>query len=183
MIHHCDEKKQIMKKHFQVLDKRSEFNSFYFCCCVGLDLGYYNDPRKNRKFNQICLIDEDRDPHNITFKYKYEKKMIDEEENQLEIYSGKVEGDVGNKMMEAFAFRENNGLIGNVSVTANLLEHFVNNAKKNHPTICNLYGSKRSGRKTIALHFGHLLVIKQLFQRIVIRVISTTDSINGIVKI
>ena len=110
--------------------------------------------------------------------------MMNEEENQLEIYDGKVEGDIGSKLMQAFTFREENELIGNVNmpVIANLLELFSNVGSRQHPTICNLYGAIRTGKKTIANYFGHLMVIKQLFQRVVMRVISSTDSIKDIVK-
>ena len=67
-------------------------------------------------------------------------------------------------------------------IIANLLELFCNTGKGHHPTICNFYGSKRTGRKTIANYFGHLMVIKQLFQRVVVKVVSSTDSISGIIR-
>jgi hypothetical protein len=59
----------------------------------------------NKYFNNVCLINEERDRHNITYKYRYEKKMVNEEENQLEIYPGKVEGDVGKSLLDAYLFR------------------------------------------------------------------------------
>lgn len=79
-----------MKKHYQVLDKTTDFKQYYFCCCNGYELGYYNRINKNTSFNNVCLISEERDRHNITHKFRYEKKMINEEENQLEIFPGKV---------------------------------------------------------------------------------------------
>lgn len=36
--------------------------------------------------------------------------------------------------------------------------------------LCNLYGEKRTGRKTIATYFANLLLIKKLYKRIVIQV-------------
>ena len=35
-------------------------------------------------------INEEKDPHGIMYKYKYEQKMANEEDNQLEIHDGKV---------------------------------------------------------------------------------------------
>ena len=69
--------------------------------------------------------------------------------------------------------------MGNAVVIANLLEIFTNS--ETDITICNIYGSKRTGRKTIATHFANLLLIKQLFHRI-IRINVTIDTVSEVVK-
>ena len=100
-------------------------------------------------------------------------------ENQLEIYDGKLTGDCSKILLEAFKWRGDNSLVGNAVVIANLLEIFTNS--ETDITICNIYGSKRTGRKTIATHFANLLLIKQLFHRI-IRINVTIDTVSEVVK-
>ena len=40
-----------MKKSFQVLNRQKEFDTFYFCCCQGYELKYYDYPKNNLRFN------------------------------------------------------------------------------------------------------------------------------------
>ena len=69
--------------------------------------------------------------------------------------------------------------MGNASVFAFLLSIFTSSDAD--VTLCNLYGRKRTGRKTVAAHFANMLIIKQLFQRIV-RVNVTLDNVAELVK-
>ena len=47
MIHTCEAKKTFMRDHFIILGKNYEDEEFYYCCCMGTDLGFYQKPSKN----------------------------------------------------------------------------------------------------------------------------------------
>ena len=81
MVHYCPEKKKIMQKEYNILGRHFREEEFYFCCCLGYELGYYSELRNNTNFSNYCLIDENKDPHSIRNKFKYEK--MPNVENQL----------------------------------------------------------------------------------------------------
>jgi hypothetical protein len=90
-----------------------------------------------------------------------------------------LKGDCHRDLFEAFRFREENSLIGNAEVTINLMDIFTSSCRD--ITICNIHGKRRSGRKTIAVHWSKIAVIKQFYQRVVnVRV--TVDNIGDVLK-
>jgi hypothetical protein len=170
-----------MQKEYNVLDREFDHKEeFYYCCCQGYEMGYYSSLRNNKNCQDICLIGEEKDRHSLGYKYQYIKKA-EGQDGQLEIYDGKLQGDVGKNLWDALEFKEDYSLIGNAGVMVNLLEIF-NDQKTAKTTIVNLHGSKRTGRKTIATHFGHLTVIKQLFSRLEVRLNVTVESICEVLK-
>ena len=86
MIHNCDGRKLVMAEHYDIIDRDNYHDSeFYYCCCLGFDLGFYDQPTKNKYLEQLISMNEEKDPHSIKYKYKYEKRMANEEDNQLEV--------------------------------------------------------------------------------------------------
>jgi hypothetical protein len=120
MIHNCDGKRNLMIEHFEILDKSYSNSEFYYCCCMGHDLGFYDHPIKNQDIEQYFSLNEEKDPHSIKFKYKHEKTMIVEDDNQLEISEGKVTGDWSKEIVNAFKYIEDNPLLGNAPLIVKL---------------------------------------------------------------
>jgi hypothetical protein len=105
MIHNCEGKKSIMTEHYDILDQKNYLdNEFYYCCCMGYDLGFYDRPVRNTDLSQLISLNEEKDPHSIKFKYKHEKMMLNQEDNQLEISEGKVTGDCSKEVIHAFKY-------------------------------------------------------------------------------
>lgn len=48
--------------------------------------------------------------------------------------------------------------------------------------LCNLYGEKKTGRKTIATYFSNLLLIKKLYKKVVIQVFTQVQHLKNIVE-
>ena len=107
--------------------------------------------------------------------------MVNQEENQIEICDGKLQGDVNKNVIDAFKFKQEHSLIGNMEVIINLLEIFHSSGGKGY-TVCNIFGPKKTGKKTLAVHFANLLVIKQLFSRIIVKRVRSSDSIAEIIE-
>lgn len=53
MIHSCDDKKEIMIDHYDILHKEYNYDEYYYCCCLGTKLGYYEYPMKNERFDKL----------------------------------------------------------------------------------------------------------------------------------
>ena len=47
--------------------------------------------------------------------------------------------------------------------------------------MCNLYGEKSTGCKTIAHYFGNLLLIKKIYKRLVFKIFRSSDSLKDII--
>lgn len=91
-----------------------------------------------------------------------------------------MQGDIGKNLMDAFDFIDKNSLIGNATVIIDLLEIFTKNNEDY--TICNIIGSRRTGRKAIAKYFANLLIIKHVVSRYIIKYINSTDSLASIIR-
>lgn len=72
------------EQHYDIIKKDNYHdNEFYYCCCLGYDLGFYQEPTENKYLKQLTSMNEEKDPHSIKYKYKYEKRMANEDDNQL----------------------------------------------------------------------------------------------------
>jgi len=83
--------------------------------------------------------------------------------------------------MDAFNYLDKNSLIGNDTVIIDLLEIFTKSNEQEY-NICNIVGSARTGRKTIAKYFASLIIVKQVFKKFVIKNINTSDSLANIIR-
>ena len=147
-------------------------------------MGFYELPSRNKELANLVNIDEERDPHSLKFKYKHEKMFINSDDNQVDISEGKAAGDYTKEIINAFKYIEDNPLLGNAKLLVRMLEVFTRELQQSSLDIirrtnrnelymlCNLFGEKSTGRKTIATYFANMLLIKKLCKRIVTKVFS-----------